>query len=98
MARERLLSLKNKKTGDCEAIPESEVMCELDREGYKLHVKLPFAELGIEPDVGRKILFDLEIDDCDTPGEGIKSTIVWSGGGGRNLYDRSVYGTLQFVC
>lgn len=88
---------QNRKTGGCEAIPGSEVMCELDREGYKLHVKLPFAELGIEPEVGREILFDLEIEDCDTPEEGIKSTIVWSGGGGRNLYDRSVYGTLQFI-
>lgn len=88
---------QNRQTGDCEIIPESEVMCELDQEGYKLHVKLPFAELDIEPDVGREVLFDLEIEDCDTPGEGIKSTIVWSGGGGRNLYDRSVYGTLQFI-
>lgn len=88
---------QNRKTGDCEVIPESEVMCELDQAGYKLYAKLPFAELGIEPDVGREILFDLEVEDCDTPGEGIKSTIVWSGGGGRNLYDRSVYGTLQFV-
>ena len=89
---------QNRKTGDCKVIPESEVMCELGQEGYKLSAKLPFAELGIEPDVGRMVLFDLEIDDCDLPGEGIKSTLVWSGGGGRNLYDRSVYGTLQFVC
>ena len=88
---------QNRKTGDCKIIPESEVMCELGQEGYKLSAKLPFAELGIEPDVGRMVLFDLEIDDCDLPGEGIKSTLVWSGGGGRNLYDRSVYGTLQFV-
>lgn len=88
---------QNRRTGDCEAIPESEVICELGKKGYKLHVKLPFGELDIEPDVGREVLFDLEIEDCDIPGEGIKSTIVWSGGGGRNLYDRSVYGTLQFV-
>lgn len=88
---------RDRKTGDCEVIPGSEVLCELGQEGYKLYAKLPFEELGIEPDVGREILFDLEIEDCDTPGEGIKSTIVWSGGGGRNLYDRSVYGTLQFV-
>ena len=88
---------QNRKTGDCEVIPESEVMCELDQEGYKLSAKLPFAELGIEPEVDREVLFDFEIEDCDTPGEGIKSTIVWSGGGGRNLYDRSVYGTLQFI-
>ena len=87
----------NRNTGACEAIPESAVTCELGQEGYKLHVKLPFAELGIEPDAGRKILFDIEIDDCDLPEEGIKSTLVWSGGGGRNFYDRSVYGTLQFV-
>ena len=88
---------QNRKTGACEAIAESEVLCELGQEGYKLYAKLPFAELGIEPDVGREVLFDLEIEDCDLPGEGIKSTIVWSGGGGRNLYDRSVYGILQFV-
>lgn len=88
---------QNRKTGHCEIIPESEVICELDQEGYKLFAKLPFADLGIEPETGREVLFDLEIEDCDTPGEGIKSTIVWSGGGGRNLYDRSVYGTLQFV-
>lgn len=89
---------RNRRTGDCEAIRGSEVMCELDQAGYKLQVKLPFGKLGIEPDVGREVLFDLEIEDCDTPGEGIKSTIVWSGGSGRNLYDRSVYGILQFVC
>ena len=88
---------QNRKTGDCEVIPKSEVMCELDQEGYKLSAKLPFAELGIEPEASREVLFDLEIEDCDTPEEGIKSTIVWSGGGGRNLYDRSVYGILQFV-
>ena len=88
---------QNRRTGDCEAIPESEVICELGKKGYKLHVKLPFGELGIEPEAGRDVLFDLEIEDCDIPGEGIKSTIVWSGGGGRNLYDRSVYGILQFV-
>lgn len=88
---------QNRKTGDCKVISKSEVMCELNQGGYKLYAKLPFAELGIEPNVGRKVLFDLEIEDCDTPGEGIKSTIVWSGGGGRNLYDRSVYGTLQFI-
>ena len=88
---------QNRKTGACEAIPESAVMCELGQEGYKLHVKLPFAALGVEPAVGRKILFDIEIDDCDLLGEGIKSTLVWSGGGDRNFYDRSVFGTLQFV-
>ena len=88
---------RDRKTGDCEVIPGSEVMCELDQEGYKLYAKLPLAGLGIEPGLGREVLFDLEIEDCDTPGEGIKSTLVWSGGGGRNLYDRSVYGILQFT-
>ena len=88
---------QNRKTGDCEVIPESEVTCELERGGYRLYIKLPFTGIGVEPEAGREILFDLEIEDCDTSGEGIKSTIVWSGGGGRNLYDRSVYGILQFV-
>ncbi len=88
---------RNRKTGDCEFIPESKVTCELGRGGYRLYAKLPFVELDLEPDEGQEILFDIEIEDCDTPEEGIKSTIVWSGGGGRNLYDRSVYGILQFT-
>ena len=88
---------RNRKTGDCEVIPESKVMCELGRGGYRLYAKFPFVELDLEPDEGQEILFDIEIEDCDTPGEGIKSTMVWSGGGGRNLYDRSVYGILQFT-
>ena len=88
---------RNRKTGDCEVIPESKVICELGRGGYRLYAKLPFVELDIEPDEGQEILFDIEIEDCDIPEEGIKSTIVWSGGGGRNLYDRSVYGILQFT-
>ena len=88
---------RNRKTGDCEVIPESKVTCELGKGGYRLYAKLPFMELDIEPDEGREILFDIEIEDCDNPEEGIKSTIVWSGGSGRNLYDRSVYGILQFI-
>lgn len=88
---------RNRKTGDCEVIPESKVTCELGKGGYRLYAKLPFMELDIEPDEGQEILFDIEIEDCDNPEEGIKSTIVWSGGSGRNLYDRSVYGILQFI-
>lgn len=45
----------------------------------------------------KTLWFDIDIDDSDFPREGIKSTLVWSGGGGRNFYDRSVFGTLQFV-
>ena len=88
---------RNRKTGDCEVIPESKVTCELGIGGYRLYSRLPFEELDLEPNEGQEILFDIEIEDCDIPEEGIKSTIVWSGGGGRNLYDRSVYGILQFT-
>ena len=45
----------------------------------------------------KTLWFDIDIDDSDISQRRHKPTLVWSGGGGRNFYDRSVFGTLQFV-
>ncbi len=67
--------------------------------GYALDIRVPFQLLSIEPTRGKKLTLDLEVDDCDCPQVGTKTTLIWAGGGGggRSMYDRSVHGILVLV-
>ena len=82
--------------GFSQKIDEVRVTTTIVDSGYVLDVRVPFQLLSVEPTQGKKLTLDLEVDDCDCPQVGTKTTLIWAGGGGggRSMYDRSVHGTL----
>ena len=53
--------------------------------GYKMEFGIPFSAFRIEdPRLGTEILFDIEIEDCDSSSEGTKTTLAWFGSDGRS--------------
>ena len=82
--------------GFSQKVDEVRVKTTVVDKGYALDIRVPFQLLGVEPTQGKKLTLDLEVDDCDCPRAGTKTTLIWAGGGGggRSMYDRSVHGIL----
>ena len=60
--------------------------------GYIIEAAIPFSFLGLNPEPGIKIGFDIEIEDCDCKEEGVTKALIWAGG----QRQKEIYGKLEF--
>ncbi len=63
--------------------------------GYNVEVEIAWADLGVTPEMGGQIGFDIIIDDTDDANAGPASRAVWNGGSG-NAAGTSAFGDLLF--
>jgi len=70
------------------------VVNDVDGKGYTLEAAIPFRALGFAPGEGRKIRFDLAVDDSEN-GRGRLRQLMWNGAA-RNAGDRTYWGHAVF--
>ncbi len=63
-----------------ERIHEVDVNMIYNTNGYELNITFPFSLLGITPEIGTVVEFDVELHDCDNRTEGVKTILAWAGG------------------
>ncbi len=65
----------------------------VDGKGYVVEAAIPWSLLGLKPEVGRELLFDLAVDDS-VDGTARRCQLMWNGTA-RNSGDRSGWGRLR---
>ena len=78
-------------------VSDSKVNSKILESCYILEIAIPFGVLDINPKINKTILFNVEIMECNDRNTGVNKYYTWSGEGSRIAYDRSLYGTLEFV-
>jgi hypothetical protein len=74
---------------------ETSVTPSVDGKGYTLEAAIPWRALGVTPEAGQTLLFDLALGNS-ADGKQRTSQLVWNGGS-RNSSDRSAWGRLALV-
>jgi len=70
-----------------------EVVPGVDGKGYVVEAAIPWSVLGVKPEIGRELLFDLAVDDSIN-GTGRRCQLMWNGSA-RNSGDRTHWGRLR---
>ncbi|MGD0088690.1 MAG: sugar-binding protein [Planctomycetota bacterium] len=65
----------------------------VDGKSYTLEAAIPWSALGVKPEAGRELLFDLGVDDS-TDGKARRCQLMWNGTA-RNSGDRTHWGRLR---
>ena len=75
--------------------PEIPVVVTPNSKGYAMEAAIPWSALGIKPESGRKIRFDIGLDDGDDGSRRLRQ-FMWSGRSG-NSAERTHWGTATLV-
>ncbi|MEJ0000428.1 MAG: sugar-binding protein [Verrucomicrobiota bacterium] len=78
-------------TPDCQAL----VVPGSDGKSYTVEVAMPWSAIGVQPQAGTELLFDLGIDDSAS-GTGRRAQLMWSGTD-KNSGDRTHWGRLKLL-
>ncbi|MCY3020233.1 MAG: hypothetical protein NTW87_14540 [Planctomycetota bacterium] len=65
----------------------------VDGKSYTIEAAIPWSALGVKPEVGRELLFDLGVDDS-TDGKARRCQLMWNGTA-KNSGDRTHWGRLR---
>lgn len=67
----------------------------VDGKGYTMEAAIPWSAIGVRPELGKTLLFDLAVDDAEEAG-GRVCQLMWNGGA-RNSSDRSNWGRMKLA-